>query len=367
MNRPLWNHRITKLLAGLALFFSIALLAPSPAAAQVQAPGTFSATRSCAAPRAINGANPGNIQISPKQRYEAIGFNSNERKFVLIRVPNAQPDRRWVSVNCGKFTPQAIAPDDDSDKPNNSPNQPANNTTLLPFFDTENNPEFHKFPAGTAADITPPPPVLNAFDQDVLKTCGPIGTKVKADAFKQLMANHPEVLSQVKAAVGGELLPNRDTDTEFLDDLSAAWSDREGFEHIFCGELENASKIGGLHFVGRYFQLQNDKIGGRLANNLNKEEVEPGVIHTLGVVVTTPDGKTWKDDLKGYGYLSNAEELLVDGTRLLKAQGNRQGACLADITDDDTGKAFQAVFVKDKNAVVTFFPDATPGGKRCQS
>jgi hypothetical protein len=186
------------------------------------------------------------------------------------------------------------------------------------------------------------------------------------------MEEHPDVLRQVKDAVGGELLAGRDTDAEFLDDLTTVWSSREGFEHIFCGELEGPTKIGGLHFFGRYLQLQNEGIGGRLPGNFMKEEVYPGMIQTVGVIIKK-DGQTWIDDIKGYAVISDAQEMLVDATKAFKAQGNAQGACLLPVQDDDTGKSYKAVFVKGsaqgaaRDAIITFYPDATPSGKACRS
>nr|WP_290227385.1 EndoU domain-containing protein [Trichocoleus desertorum] len=367
--RTRWLSSTASLALG-SVLFGLVLSHPAiaPAQAQLLQPGTLTVTQTCPATRAINGPNPGNIRVTKNQRYEVIGFNSAERRFALIKVPNATPERRWVSVNCGTF--QAGSPANSSPTNGNASEartRPAtpSSTTLLPFFDQANNLEVHRFPAGRPVDITPPTPSLTAFDLAVLQTCGPIGSTVNASDFKQLMANHPEVLRQIQSAVGGELLPGRKTQAEFLADLTAAWSDRGGFEHIFCGELEGPQKIGGLHFVGRYLQLQNEKMGGRLANNLNREEVEPGVLYTLGVVIKRGN-QTWTDTLKGYPLITNAQEMLLDATKALKAQGNAQGACLYPVRDQPTGKSYQAVFVKDRNAIVTFYPDATPSGKPCR-
>ncbi len=50
----------------------------------------------------------------------------------------------------------------------------AQNTSLQPFFDQVNNPASVSFPSGQQADITPPPPQLNPFDEAVLKICSPM-------------------------------------------------------------------------------------------------------------------------------------------------------------------------------------------------
>jgi hypothetical protein len=332
--------------------------------AQLMQPGTFRATKDCPATRAINGANPGNIRLNVGQSYSVIGFNSNARRYILLNIPNATPNQRWVSATCGNFKatePGTPSTPDDGDNP---PQTPPTTTGVLPFFDNVNNPVSVAYaPNGNRADISPPAPTLTPFDRAVLKTCGPLGTKLTANNVRSLLSSYPDVVQKAKRVTGGELLSGRRTDAEFLDDLVAAWSDREGFEHIFCGELESSQKIGGLHFVGRYLQIQQAG-GGRLANNARKEEVIPGVVYTLGVVIKTGN-RTFTDDLKGYPYPVDASEMFLEATRLYKAQGNAQGACIATVKDN-SGASYSAVFVKDRGAIVTFYPDATPKGKACR-
>lgn len=243
--------------------------------------------------------------------------------------------------------------------------QPAPNQKLLPFFDNENNPVPVGFPSGQQVDITPPPPQLNAFDEAVLKTCGAFDSTVTPNQFKQLLQTHPNVLQKVQQATGGELRPGRKRRSDFLQDLTNIWSKRKGFEHIFCGEIYNANDIGGLHFYGRYLQLQNQGIGGRLPNNQQRQEVVPGAIYTMGVEIRQGTRRV-TDVIKGYGYLSSAEEMLVDATRAFKNQGNLEGACILNVRDTETGRTIKSVFVRKESAIVTYYPDATPQGKQCK-
>lgn len=242
----------------------------------------------------------------------------------------------------------------------------AKNNSLQPFFDNDNNPVNVAFPRGQKLDITPPPPQLNLFDRAVLKTCGSIGTKVKAESFRQLLFSYPDVLQKAQQLTGGELRPDRRSKSQFLEDLTAIWFNEQGFEHIFCGQIYAADDIGGLHFYGRYLQLQNAGIGGRLPNNFQRGEVVPGVIYTIGVGLKQGD-RLVTDVIKGYAYVSNAQEILLDATRAFKTQGNVEGDCLFPVRDKETGKSFQAVFVRENNAIITFYPDATPKGKSCKS
>ncbi len=239
-------------------------------------------------------------------------------------------------------------------------------TSLQPFFDRLSNPVDVAFPRRQKVDITPPPPQLNLFDQAVLRTCGSIGTKVKAESFKQILSQYPDVLQKAQQISGGELRPSRRSKEQFLEDLTAIWFKNQGFEHIFCGQIKSATEIGGLHFYGRYLQLQNASLGGRLLNNSQQQEVVPGVIYTMGVVLKQ-GSRLVTDTLKGYAYVSNAQEILLDATKAFKTQGNREGACLYPVQDKETGKSFPAVFVRENNAIITFYPDATPKGKECKS
>lgn len=358
---PLRRFTASVLLGSTLFWLGCSTAELETAQAQVLQPGTFTATRTCPATRAIRGENPGNLSVVKDQTYEMIGFNSAERKYVLVKVPNAQPERRWVDATCGQFQANsATVKPPARDRP-----APRPNSALLPFFDQVNNLENYRFPANQKADITPPPPTLTAFDQAVLKTCGSIGTKLKASDFKQLMSNHPDVLQQIQAAVGGELTPGRRSKAAFLEDLTAAWSNREGFEHIFCGELESADKIGGLHYFGRYLQLQTENLGGRLSNNRDREEVVPGVVYTMGVKIQRGN-QVWTDTIKGYPLVTNAQELLLEATKAFKAQGSATGACLLKVQDSPTQQSYTAVFVKDQSGIVTFYPDATPSGKSCR-
>ncbi|HEY9806578.1 MAG TPA: hypothetical protein V6D04_08420, partial [Candidatus Obscuribacterales bacterium] len=136
----------------LGLVFSNSAIAP--AQAQLLQSGTLTITQTCPATRAINGANPGNIQVAKNQRYEVVGFNSAEQRFVLIKVPNATPERRWVNANCGTFQAGTSSNNTSgaSTRPTTTP-APASSGKLLPFFDQANNLEVHRFPAGRPADI----------------------------------------------------------------------------------------------------------------------------------------------------------------------------------------------------------------------
>ncbi|TIS40605.1 ribonuclease [Mesorhizobium sp.] len=79
----------------------VALLAGA-ARAEVKMSGSFVADVTCPATQAIkNGKNPGNISTDAGQSYELLAGNKDAPTHYLIRVPGADPERRWVKVDCG--------------------------------------------------------------------------------------------------------------------------------------------------------------------------------------------------------------------------------------------------------------------------
>lgn len=236
---------------------------------------------------------------------------------------------------------------------------------FLPFFDNINNPVTVK--VGGVQDLTPPPPLLNDFDQAVNQLCGKLGTVVTPANFQTMLNSFPTVLSNIKNNVGGYIFPNRTSNTEFLEDLTSLWFNAEGFDHVFCGEPAE-TKIGGLHYAGRYLDLQNRGLAGILPKSVSKSEVDPGAVYSFGVRMKVGDGetptsreRTVSDPFKGYGYTLNAEEILTIAAKAYKNNPSLEPtpkACLLSVTDN--GKTFANIFVTKKGAIRTFYPDATP-------
>jgi ribonuclease T2 len=83
-----------------------------PASAEVKMSGSFVADAACPAAQAIrSGRNPGNIETEAGQTYDLLAGNKDQPTHYLIRVPGAEPDRRWVKVSCGHLSGgTAVAP-----------------------------------------------------------------------------------------------------------------------------------------------------------------------------------------------------------------------------------------------------------------
>jgi Bacterial EndoU nuclease len=210
-------------------------------------------------------------------------------------------------------------------------------------------------------DATPPLPPLNQFDQQVLAVCGEFGSLVGPGDVRRLFEQSPAVVKRIKQAVDGAIFARRTSPAEFLDDLVQIWTENHAFSHIFCGEMKGEG-IGGLHYVGRYAQLQQQGKGGRLPDNQSQEEVQEGAIYTVGIELQAR-GRILRDRKKGYAYPSDAAELLEDGTWAFKqfqpGQTDGTRSCLYTVNDPDA-KPFDMVFVKTDRAIVTLYPDATP-------
>ena len=234
---------------------------------------------------------------------------------------------------------------------------------LLPFFDNIDNPEFNHFPQDIAVDSTPPQPHLSSFDNDVLAVCGILGHRAHVDDFRALLRAYPKIMHRIQIAVDGEIFSGRNNPTEFLDDLIAIWFERHGFEHIFCGSIHNG-QLKGMHYVGRYLQLQQQGLAGKLPNNQQQQEVIEGAVYTIGVLLKY-GSRIIIDRRTGYALISDAVELLIAATQAFKLKDRPNSVCTFPVVDVDSGYTYPAVFVKEDNAIVTFYPDATPTDPQC--
>ncbi len=307
-------------------------------------PRTFTVTQPCDATVSIR-TQRDPVPLTVDQAYTALGENKPTgatHAFITF-----DSERRWVALECGQYADVPVTNGgEDGD--------------CLPFFDDIDNPLAVGF--GGVVDLTPPPPPLNAFDLAVNAVCGAPGKQVSRDEFKALLRNHAEVLTALRAFTGDRVFAGRPAPADeqaFLNDLADAWFNIHAFDHIFCGEPDPGGKIGGLHFHGRYLQLQQDDLACRLGND-HKAEVVPGVIYTMGVRMPI-DGDSARSPVKGYGYTLSAEEILNVVTRAFRENpttSSRSTACLLDLSDD--GKTFVTVFVRRANGIRTFYPDATP-------
>ncbi len=351
--RSLYRMGMTALLSGMMLLASV----PQQAWTQVffDNPRTFTVTTACNATSSIRtGANP--VPLTVGQTYTALG--ENRRPGGTHAFIDVSGQRKWVALTCGQLQ---ASPGDMSGAGGRTG---GSETTFLPFFDRDDNPV--RLRVGGRVDITPPPPQLDNFDRAVNKVCGAPGTEVSPAAFKAMMRHHSGVLQAVMTFTEGRVYggrPAASSPDAFLDDLTDAWFKLGGFEHIFCGEPVRGGRIGGLHFHGRYWELQEKQLAGRVPNNTAREEVKAGSVYTLGVRMRVANGFA-QSSAKSYGYMLSAADILKAATQAFAVnptRGARNAACLLGIRDD--GQTFTTVFVWQKMGIRTFYSDATPSDR----
>lgn len=327
----------------------------SGAGAQVyfSQPQTFVLDRACDAVSSIKKHSDISALMSG-QTFPALGTNREPNPTHVYIQVGAQ--KKWLELSCGHYT---LAATETTELRATQP-QPTPAQACLPFFDSMNNPVRLK---NGLADITPPAPSLDAFGQAVNTVCGSAGNKVSPDAFKQLMRQHPEVLARIKAFTQDKIFANRPANTAtegYLQDLTEAWFAVHAFEHIFCGEPEANGPIGGMHYVGRYLQLQQTGEACRM-DNLRQNEVVPSVLYSMGVIMRFGN-YTARSSIKGYGLTLSAEDLLKLGTRAFAENPtdsrDKTTACLLPVEDD--GYRFTSVFARRSAGIRTFYPDASP-------
>jgi Bacterial EndoU nuclease len=325
-------------------------------------PVAFKVSKTCKASTNTKG-NKGLLTVRAGQSFQALGENAlTDGKFVYLDTDGT---RRWLPLSCGNYA-SSKPPFADVQGSVGGPTSGATTGTTstasacLPFFDTQNNPV--KVKNGTA-DITPPAPAIDAFGLAVNQVCGPAGKATSRTEFVRLMKAHPSVLADVMRFTSGKVFGGQaaTTNTEaYLQDLVKAWYDVHAFDHIFCGETEGEKKIGGLHFAGRYAQLQQTGEACRLPN-LKSNEVMPGSVYSMGVKMKRLNGQFITHEIKGYGLSLSAADILKVATRALAenpTSSSASTACLQQFTDGT--ERYTTVFVRRKQGIRTFYPDATP-------
>lgn len=101
-----------------SLLVLILMLLPVPAWAEVPLSGYFTASRACPAYQSISRqTNPGDIVTRPGTAYDLLAGNTAQPTHLWIKVPGAQPDRRWVAIDCGTRSTDAEGRQDEPPPP----------------------------------------------------------------------------------------------------------------------------------------------------------------------------------------------------------------------------------------------------------
>lgn len=88
----------------LLIILGLCLIA-TQARAEIPLSGSFTATAPCPAFQSIGRqTNPGDILLVPGRSYDLVAANKSPPTHLHIIIPGAQPDRRWVEIECGDNT-----------------------------------------------------------------------------------------------------------------------------------------------------------------------------------------------------------------------------------------------------------------------
>lgn len=336
---------------GLGLALITLTLNTTYAQSTLSPPQEFVLDRTCDAVSSIKKQTDA-MPLAVGQTFTAIGTNrADNPSHVYLKIG---AEKKWVELSCGHYS-SSTATTIVNPQPTNGANR-----DCLPFFDNAANPVRLK---SGVADITPPAPPIDAFGQAINNLCGAVGSHVNPNAFKQLLRNQPQVLTNLKAFTNDKVFANRPAraNTEdYLNDLTEAWFAVKAFDHVFCGEPEANGPIGGMHYFGRYIQLQQTGEACRM-DNYRQNEVVPGVLYSMGVIMRFGNN-TARSSIKGYGLTLSAEDLLKVATKAFAenptTSRDKTTACLAPVKDD--GKQFTVVFARRSSGIRTIYPDATP-------
>ena len=100
--------------AGILAIFAVAALT-TPARAQIAMSGRFVAEARCPALQSIRQkSNPGTISTEPGRSYVLLGRNSEAATHYYLQIPDANPERRWVAIGCGRVEPGAVTASNES-------------------------------------------------------------------------------------------------------------------------------------------------------------------------------------------------------------------------------------------------------------
>ncbi|MFD2207517.1 EndoU domain-containing protein [Kiloniella antarctica] len=177
------------------------------------------------------------------------------------------------------------------------------------FFDTQNE---------KINDPTPHAPIITKIGHEVLRLCGDWESAVSQVEFlKMLSGKHgDELLNLLQIRMNNDGLSlnvmrgilYKDNGERLKIDFTKIWFDANGFRHIFCGEPK-ANKVAGLHYRGRYLQMQEEGWGGIDLSCHRMQISQP--VYTIGIFYQRPNKSKRRSCVKGYSHSLDAEELFL--------------------------------------------------------
>jgi len=297
----------------------------------------------CPATLMLQGVNPGEVHLEPGRAYRALALDRRGGTWVRLIIPEARPRVRWANLDCGEYRTDT------------------GTLRFTPFFDTRSNPVYVDYPRKVRQDITPEPPPIDSWEENLLALCGYPGDYPEPGPFRALIESEPRLLKDLAQALGCK--DNGDNPAcghdAVLDRITDLWFLADGFRRVFCGEF-TPERMDGPHYRGAFFQLQRRNWGGLMAPYRGREEIVPGLIYSIGVEHEWRGQRVKTIAAPGYFYSLNARQLLIHGTRAITLLGpsSTKQACRYTLQDTETQKLFYSVIIGKDEGIKTFYPTA---------
>ncbi len=276
--------------------------------------------------------NIDNIRTSIGKIYDVVS-QKKYSDYWEVYAENAYPKNRWVHKYCGSV---------------------ASSEPFTPFFVDG----FEMIEGQTQK------PIMTQFDIFALEKCGNWGNFVSDEDFDALISDD-FVLDFLYNKLNGYVITKGASKGLFKKELRSVWMRNHAFEHVVCGQPHSKS-LGGLHYVGRYFEAQNNNWVG-LSSSCGRMEVE-NPIYNIGVDFINSSGGISSKCPVSYQYDMGVVSIIVEGTKAFRELRLFGGGSSGNIvcTYTDTGGNYHTV-VERNDALVTFYPVLTSSHPSCLS
>lgn len=140
---------------------------------------------------------------------------------------------------------------------------------------------------------------VSPLGKTILQACGKIRGQITKDELNAIISDNGAIKDSLPDSLRGL------AEQDLKDLFQRIWQAQNGLNHVFCGEWKRGT-IGGLHYWGRYLQLQVNK-SACLRKGI---EVSPKGVYAVGV--SSADGAN-EHEKKGYALGQNAIDILRIG------------------------------------------------------
>lgn len=209
---------------------------------------------------------------------------------------------------------------------------------------------------------------ITEFDQKILTLCGPFGSQVNSNTFKEFLKNQPNELDHLYNFSNKNLFLKQSSKNQFIDELTNLLFNQNGFTHIFCGILK-LDKIAGPHYGPRFIELQKKQIIGNIDDQKDKcgKILSNEIIFNKSMKFINPANEIKIKCQNSFAINFNGIKILENIIQINKIktkpedQSNKKifnkTSCLLKAQDLNNQEIiFRIVFDKKEKSIITFYP-----------